>query len=69
VLSRAVGDAPAAIAAGAGGIWVANSQDGSVWRLDASTGEVVARIDVGGSPRGIVILGDGTIWVTVGRAS
>ena len=37
---------PLGIAAGAGGVWVANTLDGTVSRVDPGTGRVVATIDV-----------------------
>lgn len=45
-------------------VWVVNSGDGTVSRIDATTGEVVATIEVGGSPQSIAV-GEGGVWVTV----
>ena len=45
-------------------MWVANSGDGTVTRVDASTGRVQATIPVGGSPQALTIAG-GRAWVTV----
>ena len=47
-----------------GSIWVANSGDGTVSRIDATSGRIVGTITVGGSPNGIAVTDDG-IWVTV----
>ena len=46
-----------------GAVWVVNTLDGTLSRLDPSTRRVVATIDVGGAPRGVAA-GDGAIWVT-----
>ena len=62
--STKVGLAPIGVAFGAGSIWVANAGDGTVSRIDPFTGRVVRTIDVGGSPTGIVVVGD-EVWVTV----
>ncbi len=59
-----VGRAPVGIAYGAGSVWVANSGDGTVSRIDPTTSKVVATIPVGNNPRGIAV-GDGKVWVTV----
>ncbi len=59
-----VGDGPIDVAAGAGGVWVANSRDGTVSRIDPHTNKVVATIRLGNSPRAIVV-GGGAVWVTV----
>jgi YVTN family beta-propeller protein len=56
--------APLGVAAGAGSLWVANSGDGTVTRIDPVSGRVVETIAVGGSPNGIAAVGD-EIWVTV----
>lgn len=58
----AVGRAPLAIAPSAEGIWVSNSLDGTVSRIDPLTNQVVATIPVGDSPLGIVA-GFGSVWV------
>lgn len=66
-----VGVKPFFIAAGAGALWVANAQDGTVDRINPSTNTVVATIDLhfdGSSgdtanPFGITV-DDRTVWVT-----
>ena len=58
----ALGNGPAAIAAGAGAIWVANSRDGTVSRINPATRAVDARIEVGRLPSGIAV-GAGAVWV------
>ena len=57
-----VGDAPTAVAASTEAVWVANSGDGTVSRIDPSSNEVVATIAVGGTPDEIAI-GPDVIWV------
>lgn len=51
----AVGEEPTSIAATRAGVWVANSGDGTVTRIDPVTAEVVATIEVGGSPEELAI--------------
>ena len=67
-----VGLAPQGIATAAGDVWVANHRgrpSGSVWRIDAQTNEVVARIPVGArefrsGPSWMAATGD-ALWVGV----
>ena len=49
-----VGNGPSGIAIGAGAVWVVNSLDGTVSRIDPGTNTVVQKITVGGGPLGIV---------------
>ena len=57
-----VGNGPAAIAVGYGGVWVANRDDGTVTRIDAATDAVSDTVRVGGSPVAVAA-GLGAIWV------
>jgi YVTN family beta-propeller protein len=64
-----VGANPAALASGAGALWVANSADSSVSRIDPETNQVVATIAVGtasgaaqSSPTGLALVAD-QVWV------
>jgi YVTN family beta-propeller protein len=57
-----VGRNPGGVAVGAGAVWVA-SADGTVARIDASSG-AVRMLDVGGTPNDLVV-GNGRVWVTV----
>jgi DNA-binding SARP family transcriptional activator/streptogramin lyase len=59
-----VGDAVEAIAVGAGAVWTANQDAGTVSKLDPKTGELVDTIHVGGHPDGVAV-GDGRVWVAV----
>jgi YVTN family beta-propeller protein len=59
-----VGLGPTGIAVGAGAVWVANGDEGTVSRIDPETEEVVDRIEVGNRPEAIVVAG-GFVWVTV----
>ena len=52
------------IAIGAGAVWVANADDGTVTRVDPNTHRPTATISVGHRPEGIAIAGD-KVWVTV----
>jgi YVTN family beta-propeller protein len=51
------------VAVGAGAVWVASAIAREVTRIDPSTGAVIARIAVDGSPRQIAV-GAGGVWVT-----
>jgi YVTN family beta-propeller protein len=53
-----------ALAAGAGSIWLTNYADGTLLRIDPTTGTVAATIHIGGHPRGVTV-GAGRVWVTV----
>ena len=60
------GDGPAGIAANEDDVWVASSLDGQVIRIDAATGKVTDRVEVGGdvSPQAVT-LADGGTWVSL----
>jgi peptide/nickel transport system substrate-binding protein len=58
-----VGNGPTGIALGDGAVWVANSLDNSVSRIDPNRGVVVATIPVGGTPSGVAV-GLGAVWVS-----
>jgi DNA-binding SARP family transcriptional activator len=61
-----VGRHPAAIAVGEGGVWVANSESGTVTRLDPATGKFVDTIGVGSDLNDIAV-GFGSVWVGDGN--
>jgi virginiamycin B lyase len=63
-LQIGVGDAPSAVAIGTGAVWVANTGDGTLARIDPATNEVVETIEIGNAPAGIAVA-DGFVWVTV----
>lgn len=52
------------VAAGAGSVWVASYDAGTVVRVDPRSGDVIKTIRVGGHPSGIAV-GAGRVWVTV----
>lgn len=52
------------LAFGEGALWVASYDDGTVVRIDPTSGNVSKEIRVGGHPSGIAV-GDGKVWVTV----
>jgi YVTN family beta-propeller protein len=58
-----VGKAPDAVAAEGSAVWVANSGDGTVSRIDSATNRVIATIDVGGPPTHLTAE-SGAVWVT-----
>jgi peptide/nickel transport system substrate-binding protein len=62
-----VGHGPAAVAVGAGAVWVANRPDGTVSRVDPST-SVVETIKVGTEARALAVGGD-AVWVADGAAT
>jgi len=58
-----VGDSPSGVAVGEGAVWVANTGDETVTRVDPRTGETEGRpIRVGDDPRAIAA-GGGAVWV------
>jgi YVTN family beta-propeller protein len=57
-----VGSEPLALAVGGGGVWVTNSGDGTVTRIDPATGNAGRPIRVGERPAGVAI-GGGSVWV------
>ena len=57
-----VGAGPGALVATANAVWVANTLNASVSKIDIATDRVVARIPVGSEPAGIAA-GDGSVWV------
>jgi YVTN family beta-propeller protein len=59
-----VGDGPIDVAVGADGVWVANSRDGTVSRIDPRSNKVIATIRLGNSPQGIAV-GAGAVWVSM----
>jgi peptide/nickel transport system substrate-binding protein len=62
-----VGNGPAGIAVGHGGVWVANRDDGTVTRIDARSGIVSDTVRVGGRPVAVAV-GPAAIWVADGAA-
>lgn len=57
-----VGEFPRGLASGAGSLWVADQESGSLLQVDPSTFQVQARIPVGLGPTGVAIAG-GFVWV------
>ena len=62
VASVPVGSGPVRIAAGAGALWVANRNAGTVSRIDPGAKAAVQTIEVGSGPAGIAF-GNGAVWV------
>jgi YVTN family beta-propeller protein len=62
-----VGRGPTAVTAGGGSVWVANSLDGTVTRIDPKRDQVVT-ISVAGTPDSVAF-GGGSLWVADGEAS
>jgi peptide/nickel transport system substrate-binding protein len=61
----AVGTAPGEVAAGPDAVWVTNSSNNSVSRIDVSTSDVRQTIQVGAGPAGVAV-GGGAVWVANG---
>ena len=59
---RRSGQGPTAVAVGGGAVWVANTQDGTVSRIDPRTATVTHTIPVGRRPTGVAA-GAGAVWV------
>jgi ABC-type oligopeptide transport system substrate-binding subunit/class 3 adenylate cyclase/DNA-binding beta-propeller fold protein YncE len=57
-----VGDTPVAVTAAGGSLWVANSAEATVSRVDPAQARVVRTISVPGTPVGVAV-GGGSIWV------
>ena len=57
-----VGQEPVGIASTGDAVWVANSGDGTVSRIDPETNEVVATIEVGGAPEEVAAH-EFSVWV------
>lgn len=64
VHSIPVGDGPTGLAANTEAIWVVNSRDGTVSRIDPRTDEVIETIVVGNRPYGIAAE-ETDVWVTL----
>jgi virginiamycin B lyase len=62
VANTRVGRAPAAIAAGAGAVWVTNNLDDTVSRINPRTSQVVKTIRVGAGPAGVAV-DENAVWV------
>jgi YVTN family beta-propeller protein len=63
----AVGAVPEALAVGDGSLWVANTADQTVSRVDLASGNVVRAIAVGGIPLSVAV-GKNAVWVVRRRA-
>jgi len=63
-----VGARPVAIASGAGSLWVANLDDKSVTRVDASSRQALRTISIGGAATAVATR-QGVVWVTDGMGN
>jgi streptogramin lyase len=59
----AVGNGPSGVAGGYGSVWVANSSDGTLSRIDATTGVVAKPIALGGGATDVAA-GYRAVWVS-----
>ena len=62
-LTQTVGTEPTAVLAAHGSLWVANHLDGTVSRIEPSTGDVEDVIPVGDGPNALAAA-DASVWVT-----
>jgi streptogramin lyase len=60
-----IGDGPQAVAAGGGTVWSASYADGSLWKLDANSGEV-EKLEAVGRPFGVALQGENAYVVATG---
>jgi YVTN family beta-propeller protein len=60
-----VGQSPSGLAYGHGSLWVANSGDDTIQRIDATSGSVVQTIPVGRAPSAVAVSGE-DVWVANG---
>ena len=58
-----VGNGPSGVAVGYGSVWVTNSSDGTLSRIDATTGIVTKPIALGGGATDVAA-GYGAVWVS-----
>jgi virginiamycin B lyase len=58
-----VGDTPTAVEVGEGAVWVLNSNEQTVSRIDPTTRAVVRTIGTGPGPSDLAV-GDGAVWVS-----
>ena len=57
-----IGSAPAGVAVGLGSVWVANTNDNTVTRIELATNTIRQTINVGAGPVGVAV-GGGAVWV------
>jgi YVTN family beta-propeller protein len=62
--SAPVGSNPSSIVVGAGAVWVANSSDGTITKIDPGQAKVIGTIHVGRSPVSLAF-GGNRLWVAV----
>jgi peptide/nickel transport system substrate-binding protein len=60
-----VGESPTEVAVTSDAVWVTNTTDNTVSRIDLSTQDVRQTIEVGGGPAGVAV-GGGGVWVANG---
>lgn len=62
-ISVEVGDSPAEVAVGDGAIWVSNSGDSTVSRVDPETNEEALSVYLSGRPGDLAVGAGGEVWV------
>ncbi len=58
-----VGDSPVEVAVGEGAVWVSNTGDGTISRVDPATNEEVLTVPVDGTPGDLAVADDGDVWI------
>jgi DNA-binding SARP family transcriptional activator/ABC-type transport system substrate-binding protein len=62
-----VGQGPSGVAYGAGSLWVTNTGDGTVSRVNPASSQVTQTTDVGAAPSAVTVTGE-DVWVANGGA-
>ena len=58
-----IGSNPSSVAVGGGAVWVANSSDGTITKIDPANATILDTIRVGRSPVDLAY-GGGRLWVS-----
>lgn len=64
-VSIPVGDGPAEVAVGDGALWVSNTEDETVSRVDPETNEVAVTVQLAGAPGDLAVGEGGEVWVAI----
>ena len=68
IVTIPVGEGPSEVAVGHGAIWVSNTGDDSVTRIDPDTNAVQATIPLEGEPGDLAVDWGGDVWVAIREA-
>jgi serine/threonine protein kinase/streptogramin lyase len=53
------------LAVGGGNVWISDSSNDELVRIDPLTGSIAAHFEVGRAPRGVLVDGEGGLWVNL----